>query len=324
VRLDGRRRTQVDSFPDAHRAVGELDPCWAHLDRGRRLAHPWERPDVVAAAPAEQDLGELAGAVDVEHERPGRARRGRRRGTRASRASAARRRRTSTSSRRRCRTGRRRPRHRGRSASSGRRSRCRASTAAGDSVDPGARADGVAVARLQVAAGDAEAHRTVQTAVASSASATGADARAPTAVTFSHPDRAELVNLQDVGGQAKPYRVRPVLRLIERYVTPRFGLPRTLDLLRTCQPVNCDPGDSADNIAVRMDCQSPSPDAAAGYELAYEMVPAPCLNSKQLSTASGLRGRIAGAAATRESLAGVVHAEGLELPPGRRTDGRGA
>jgi hypothetical protein len=73
-----------------------------------------------------------------------------------------------------------------------------------------------------------------------------------------------------------------------------------------------------------MDCQSPSPDAAAGYELAYEMVPAPCLNSKQLSTASGLRGRIAGAAATRESLAGVVHAEGLELPPGRRTDGRGA
>ena len=27
----------------------------------------------------------------------------------------------------------------------------------------------------------------------------------------------ELVNLQDIGGEAKPYQIRQVLRLIERY-----------------------------------------------------------------------------------------------------------
>ncbi len=27
----------------------------------------------------------------------------------------------------------------------------------------------------------------------------------------------ELVNLQEVGGQAKPYQIRQVLRLVERY-----------------------------------------------------------------------------------------------------------
>ena len=32
-----------------------------------------------------------------------------------------------------------------------------------------------------------------------------------------HPTIPELVNLQDVGGQAKPYQIRQVLRLIERY-----------------------------------------------------------------------------------------------------------
>lgn len=31
------------------------------------------------------------------------------------------------------------------------------------------------------------------------------------------PDIPELVNLQNVNGQAKPYQVRQLLRLIERY-----------------------------------------------------------------------------------------------------------
>lgn len=34
---------------------------------------------------------------------------------------------------------------------------------------------------------------------------------------YPHPAIPELVNLQDVGGQAKPYQVRQVLRLVERY-----------------------------------------------------------------------------------------------------------
>ena len=34
---------------------------------------------------------------------------------------------------------------------------------------------------------------------------------------FSHSDVTELINLQDVGGQAKPYQVRQFLRLVERY-----------------------------------------------------------------------------------------------------------
>ncbi len=33
---------------------------------------------------------------------------------------------------------------------------------------------------------------------------------------FVHPDIPELVNLQDVKGQAKPYQIRQLLRLIER------------------------------------------------------------------------------------------------------------
>lgn len=40
---------------------------------------------------------------------------------------------------------------------------------------------------------------------------------------FKHPDVQELVNLQDVRGEAKPYQVRQVVELIEAY-----GL--TLDL----------------------------------------------------------------------------------------------
>ena len=34
---------------------------------------------------------------------------------------------------------------------------------------------------------------------------------------FAHPDVPELINLQDVQGQAKPYQVRQLLRLVERY-----------------------------------------------------------------------------------------------------------
>ncbi len=34
---------------------------------------------------------------------------------------------------------------------------------------------------------------------------------------FVHPDIAELLNLQEVRGQAKPYQVRQLLRLVERY-----------------------------------------------------------------------------------------------------------
>lgn len=34
---------------------------------------------------------------------------------------------------------------------------------------------------------------------------------------FVHPDVRELVNLQDVKGQAKPYHIRQFLKLVERY-----------------------------------------------------------------------------------------------------------
>jgi predicted RNA binding protein YcfA (HicA-like mRNA interferase family) len=34
---------------------------------------------------------------------------------------------------------------------------------------------------------------------------------------YTHPEIPELVNLQEVGGQAKPYQVRQFLRLVERY-----------------------------------------------------------------------------------------------------------
>src|SRR5262245_7668166 len=34
---------------------------------------------------------------------------------------------------------------------------------------------------------------------------------------YVHPDIPELVNLQNVNGQAKPYQVQQLLRLIERY-----------------------------------------------------------------------------------------------------------
>jgi predicted RNA binding protein YcfA (HicA-like mRNA interferase family) len=34
---------------------------------------------------------------------------------------------------------------------------------------------------------------------------------------FAHPDIPELINLQDIAGEAKPYQIRQVLRLIEKY-----------------------------------------------------------------------------------------------------------
>ncbi|HUA73681.1 MAG TPA: type II toxin-antitoxin system HicA family toxin [Solirubrobacteraceae bacterium] len=34
---------------------------------------------------------------------------------------------------------------------------------------------------------------------------------------FAHPDLQQLVNLQAVRGQAKPYQIRQLLRLVERY-----------------------------------------------------------------------------------------------------------
>jgi hypothetical protein len=34
---------------------------------------------------------------------------------------------------------------------------------------------------------------------------------------FAHEGVRELVNLQDVGGKAKPYQVRQLLDLVERY-----------------------------------------------------------------------------------------------------------
>jgi len=34
---------------------------------------------------------------------------------------------------------------------------------------------------------------------------------------FSHPEVRELLNLQEVHGQTKPYQIRQFLRLVERY-----------------------------------------------------------------------------------------------------------
>jgi predicted RNA binding protein YcfA (HicA-like mRNA interferase family) len=34
---------------------------------------------------------------------------------------------------------------------------------------------------------------------------------------FVHPDVPELMNLQDVGGEAKPYQIRQLMKLVERY-----------------------------------------------------------------------------------------------------------
>ena len=34
---------------------------------------------------------------------------------------------------------------------------------------------------------------------------------------FHHPEISELLNLQDVRGEAKPYQIRQFLRLVERY-----------------------------------------------------------------------------------------------------------
>lgn len=34
---------------------------------------------------------------------------------------------------------------------------------------------------------------------------------------FTHPDVPELVNLQNVHGQAKPYQIRQFMKLVEKY-----------------------------------------------------------------------------------------------------------
>jgi hypothetical protein len=34
---------------------------------------------------------------------------------------------------------------------------------------------------------------------------------------FSHPQIPELLNLQEIRGEAKPYQIRQLLRLVERY-----------------------------------------------------------------------------------------------------------
>ncbi len=34
---------------------------------------------------------------------------------------------------------------------------------------------------------------------------------------YTHPDIPGFINLQDVRGQAKPYQIRQLLRLVERY-----------------------------------------------------------------------------------------------------------
>ena len=34
---------------------------------------------------------------------------------------------------------------------------------------------------------------------------------------FAHPDIPQLINLQSVRGQAKPYQIRQLVRLVERY-----------------------------------------------------------------------------------------------------------
>ena len=34
---------------------------------------------------------------------------------------------------------------------------------------------------------------------------------------YSHPEVTEIVNVQQVRGEAKPYQIRQILRLIERY-----------------------------------------------------------------------------------------------------------
>jgi hypothetical protein len=42
---------------------------------------------------------------------------------------------------------------------------------------------------------------------------------------FGHPRISELLNLQDVAGQAKPYQIRQFLRLVERYSLKMRGAP---------------------------------------------------------------------------------------------------
>jgi predicted RNA binding protein YcfA (HicA-like mRNA interferase family) len=42
---------------------------------------------------------------------------------------------------------------------------------------------------------------------------------------FMHPDIPQLINLQSVRGQAKPYQIRQLMRLVERYDLRLRGRP---------------------------------------------------------------------------------------------------
>jgi predicted RNA binding protein YcfA (HicA-like mRNA interferase family) len=42
---------------------------------------------------------------------------------------------------------------------------------------------------------------------------------------FAHPDIPQLINLQSVRGQAKPYQIRQLVRLVERYDLKLKGKP---------------------------------------------------------------------------------------------------
>src|SRR5207245_4643244 len=72
--LDRPRGAQDDGVADTGLAVAELDSSLSHACRGGGLTDPRQRPDVVAAKPAEQKLAELVRSVDVQDERPRRTR----------------------------------------------------------------------------------------------------------------------------------------------------------------------------------------------------------------------------------------------------------
>jgi predicted RNA binding protein YcfA (HicA-like mRNA interferase family) len=42
---------------------------------------------------------------------------------------------------------------------------------------------------------------------------------------FTHPDIPQLINLQSIRGQAKPYQIRQLMRLVERYDLQLKGRP---------------------------------------------------------------------------------------------------
>ena len=59
---------------DADAALDELDASFPHLYELVVLPYPGERSHVFAAEATEQDIPKLTGAIDMQHERPGRPR----------------------------------------------------------------------------------------------------------------------------------------------------------------------------------------------------------------------------------------------------------